>query len=105
MNPTSSMETPSTVRGSLVTPAGIVTDGVLEVAGDQITGVREAAPSDTVTTHRAAWVVPGFVDIHVHGGGSHTFTSGDVVSAREVARFHLSHGTTTMLASLVTAPL
>ena len=55
-------------------------------------------------TTAAAWIVPGFVDIHVHGGGGHTFTTGDPAQARAAAAFHAGHGTTTMLASLVTAP-
>lgn len=50
------------------------------------------------------WIVPGFVDIHVHGGGGHTFTTGDVDAARGAIRFHLRHGTTTMLAGLVSSP-
>jgi N-acetylglucosamine-6-phosphate deacetylase len=49
-------------------------------------------------------VVPGFVDLHCHGGGGHTFTTGDLAQARGAAEFHLRHGTTTMLASLVSSP-
>jgi N-acetylglucosamine-6-phosphate deacetylase len=44
------------------------------------------------------------VDIHVHGGGGHTFTTGDADEAGLAAAFHLSRGTTTMLASLVSSP-
>jgi N-acetylglucosamine-6-phosphate deacetylase len=50
------------------------------------------------------WLLPGFVDIHVHGGGGNTFTTGDPDEARKAAAFHLSRGTTTMLASLVSSP-
>jgi len=50
-------------------------------------------------------VVPGFVDIHVHGGGGGSFTTGSVEEGAAVAHFHRRHGTTTLLASLVTAPL
>jgi N-acetylglucosamine-6-phosphate deacetylase len=50
------------------------------------------------------WIVPGFVDIHTHGGGGHTFTTGDPEAARGAADFHLRHGTTTLLASLVSSP-
>ncbi|HEY0001679.1 MAG TPA: N-acetylglucosamine-6-phosphate deacetylase [Actinoplanes sp.] len=49
-------------------------------------------------------IVPGFVDLHCHGGGGHTFTTGDADSARRAAAFHLRHGTTTMLAGLVSSP-
>ena len=52
-----------------------------------------------------AWLLPGFVDMHVHGGGGATYTSGDADEARAAAAFHRSHGTTTTMASLVTAGL
>ncbi|BCB85557.1 N-acetylglucosamine-6-phosphate deacetylase [Phytohabitans suffuscus] len=81
----------------MVTPTGIV-DGYVEVAGDTIVTVGTGAPAGD------RWVVPGFVDIHTHGGGGHTFTTGDAAAAREAAAFHLRHGTTTLLASLVSAP-
>src|SRR6185436_4496837 len=79
--------------------------GVVEVSGDKITEVRAATPADDEAgVHTGAWIVPGFVDIHVHGGGGFTFTTGDADQARGAAEFHLGHGTTTMVASLVTAP-
>ena len=49
------------------------------------------------------YVMPGFVDLHVHGGGGHTFTSGEPHDALAAAAFHRRHGTTTLQASLVTA--
>ncbi|MGN9910802.1 N-acetylglucosamine-6-phosphate deacetylase [Phytohabitans sp. LJ34] len=86
------------VGGRVVTPDGVVESGYVEVAGDTIVTVGTGAPaSDT-------WIVPGFVDIHTHGGGGHTFTTGDPAAAREAAAFHLRHGTTTLLASLVSSP-
>ena len=82
--------------GRIVTPYGIV-DGHLEVDGPTIIEVTAGAGGPDV-------IVPGFVDIHVHGGGGHTFTTGDVDAARGAAAFHLRHGTTTMLAGLVSSP-
>jgi N-acetylglucosamine-6-phosphate deacetylase len=88
------------VRGRVVTPTGVLADGVVVIEGDRIVEVSPAGRSRTSTT--AAWILPGFVDLHVHGGGGHTFTTGDVEDARAAAAFHGRHGTTTMLASLVT---
>ncbi|MCI0687204.1 MAG: N-acetylglucosamine-6-phosphate deacetylase [Sporichthyaceae bacterium] len=51
------------------------------------------------------WLVPGYLDMHVHGGGGGSFTTGDQDEARQVAQFHRRHGTTAMIASLVTAPI
>ncbi|MGI5213053.1 N-acetylglucosamine-6-phosphate deacetylase [Plantactinospora sp. CA-290183] len=87
------------VRGKVVTPTGVIRQGCVELDGDRITAVAEY-PS----VRDGHWIVPGFVDIHTHGGGGHTFTTGDADAAREAAGFHLAHGTTTLLASLVSSP-
>ncbi|MEU3454048.1 N-acetylglucosamine-6-phosphate deacetylase [Micromonospora sp. NPDC006766] len=87
------------VTGKLVTPTGVIRQGCVEIVGDRIRAVAEY-PS----VRDGHWIVPGFVDMHTHGGGGHTFTTGDADSAREAAAFHLRHGTTTLLASLVSSP-
>ncbi|GAA4730584.1 N-acetylglucosamine-6-phosphate deacetylase [Phytohabitans rumicis] len=84
------------LTGRVVTPAGI--SGYVDVAGGLLTEIGGADPGD------GPWILPGFVDIHTHGGGGHTFTTGDVAAARAAAGFHLRHGTTTLLASLVSSP-
>lgn len=85
------------VNGRVVTPAGVV-PGHVAVAGDRIAGVVEGDPAG------GGWLVPGFVDLHNHGGGGFSFTTGDPDAARGAAAFHLRHGTTTLLASLVSSP-
>ena len=51
-----------------------------------------------------AVIVPGFVDMHVHGGGGASYTDGIADDITRAANFHLGHGTTTTVASLVTLP-
>jgi N-acetylglucosamine-6-phosphate deacetylase len=87
------------VNGKVVTPTGVIRQGCVELDGDRITAVAEYP-----TARDGNWIVPGFVDMHTHGGGGHTFTTGDAESARQAAAFHLRHGTTTLLASLVSSP-
>ncbi|MDG4833722.1 N-acetylglucosamine-6-phosphate deacetylase [Solwaraspora sp. WMMD1047] len=87
------------VSGKVVTPTGVIRQGCVETDGDRITAVAEYP-----TIRDGHWIVPGFVDLHTHGGGGHTFTTGDAESARGAAEFHLAHGTTTLLASLVSSP-
>ena len=53
---------------------------------------------------RGHWALPGFIDMHVHGGGGASFTEGDERDASRAAAFHRRHGTTRIIASLVTAP-
>lgn len=59
--------------------------------------------AETPDSSHAGTLIPGFVDIHSHGGGGYYFSDlshENVVVARNA---HLSHGTTTHIASLVTA--
>jgi len=97
--------------GRVVTPAGVLDPGWVLVTGDLIGAVGEGdghdllAPGLAVVEMRGRWVLPGFVDLHVHGGGGTSFTEGTAGDARNAAAFHRAHGSTTMLASLVTAPL
>ncbi|GAA3301916.1 N-acetylglucosamine-6-phosphate deacetylase [Streptomyces cinereospinus] len=51
------------------------------------------------------WVVPGFVDLHNHGGGGASFTSGTVEEVLRGIRTHRLHGTTTLVASTVTGDM
>jgi N-acetylglucosamine-6-phosphate deacetylase len=78
-----------------------VVEGAVRVEGDTIVGVEPRKGSPPV---KSPWILPGFVDMHCHGGGGHSFLAGDPAAARGAAAFHLRHGTTTMLASLVSAP-
>ena len=97
--------------GRVVTPDGVLNSGWISLTGSQIDAVGTGNGPDRPTAGQPAldlrgrWVLPGFVDIHVHGGGGTSFTGGTEDDARAAAAFHRSHGTTTMLASLVTAPL
>ena len=49
------------------------------------------------------WIVPGFIDVHVHGGaGADTMDGEDEIL--ELARFHATHGTTALLPTTITNP-
>src|SRR6266542_4396326 len=92
------------LAGRLVTTAGILDGGVLEVRLDGTIGyVGPASGWSGPVPEPVDTVAPGYVDIHCHGGGSHTVTSRDPAEVAAVAAHHLSRGTTTMLASLVSA--
>ena len=88
----------------LVTPERVLAPGWLRIDGGRIAAVGEGVPPGPAT-HRAHWALPGFIDMHVHGGGGASFTEGGLDDARRAAAFHRSHGSTTIVASLVTAPV
>ncbi|NJP24314.1 N-acetylglucosamine-6-phosphate deacetylase [Microbispora hainanensis] len=86
----------------IVTPDG-VHDGWLTIEDGRITHIgRGQAPRDGLGLGGRT-VVPGFVDIHSHGGAGGSFPDGDPETAAAVAAFHLGRGSTTLMASLVTA--
>ncbi|MFB7272857.1 N-acetylglucosamine-6-phosphate deacetylase [Streptomyces sp. NPDC056244] len=84
----------------VVLPTGIVEGGRVIVEGRRIAG---AAPDGAATLDLSGhWLVPGFVDMHNHGGGGASFTSGSVDDVLTGIRTHREHGTTTLVASTVT---
>jgi N-acetylglucosamine-6-phosphate deacetylase len=92
------------VAGRIVTADEVVT-GWVETAGDRIADVGSGSPPTGAAADRGWTIVPGFIDVHVHGGGGHTFTTGDPEEIAAGVEFHLTRGTTTTLLSLVTAPM
>lgn len=91
----------------VVAPAGVLDPGWVRVEGGRISAVGAgAAPTDGERLSLPGrTLVPGFVDLHVHGGGGHSMQSVDPVEILAAAAFHLEHGTTHTLISIVTAPL
>lgn len=102
---TSRASAPTVLRGRVVTPERTIPDGVVVLRDDVIThvGPAESSPAPAPPPSTAT-LLPGLVDVHCHGGGGAGFpdvTSAD--EARVAVREHLAHGTTTLVASLVTA--
>ncbi|WP_176218298.1 N-acetylglucosamine-6-phosphate deacetylase [Saccharomonospora piscinae] len=86
-------------------PEGTLDNGWLAVSGERISGTGNGTPPPGrhVDLH-GAHVVPGFVDTHCHGGGGGSFTSAKAAEAYTAIATHRAHGTTTLVASLVSAP-
>ncbi len=86
---------PQRISGHVLTPSGVVR-GSVEI--DEL--VRDVVADESASDR---WILPGFIDVHVHGGGG-----GDTMDGREgvrtLARFHARHGTTSLLPTTVTAP-
>lgn len=87
----------------VVLPAGIVDDGRVVVDGTRI--AAEAPPHAEVVDVSGHWLVPGFVDLHNHGGGGASFAGGTAEDVLRGVEAHRRHGTTTLVASAVTGDL
>jgi N-acetylglucosamine-6-phosphate deacetylase len=89
---------------TVVTGSELLRPGWIEVSGHGIHAIGQGSPPRPVTQALGAvTVVPGFVDTHVHGGGGGSFSSGDSAETAAAVGLHLRHGTTTLVASLVSA--
>ena len=96
-----------TITGEIVTPSGVVSGGVLtiddagliaEVGGSKYTSARRSMDIDAADF----LVLPGFADVHVHGGGGADFMHGTPDAVRRIARTHARYGTTSLLATTLT---
>jgi len=110
-----SLAVPVVVRGRVVTPDRVIEDGAVVIEGERIVWV--GAVASATAPHALAEVVaatpapspgtivlPGLVDLHNHGGGGVSFPDATTAAqVRRAAREHLNHGTTSLVASLVTA--
>ncbi len=91
------------IAGNILGPRGFVC-GELQIQAGRLTAVVGAA----ITEHEARsnglpLLLPGFIDLHVHGGGGFdTMAGGDAIA--HIARVHALHGTTSLLATTMTAP-
>jgi N-acetylglucosamine-6-phosphate deacetylase len=84
------------LEGRILSPAGWV-EGVIRFENS----ILEITPAKIPAS--SPWIVPGFIDVHVHGGaGSDTMDGEDEVL--ELARFHATHGTTALLPTTITNP-
>ncbi|UCM88751.1 N-acetylglucosamine-6-phosphate deacetylase [Streptomyces marincola] len=105
----------------VVRPTGVVEGGQVTIEGTRFaadgpgtgtgtprgeTAAGGTPPGGTAVTDLAGhWILPGFIDIHVHGGGGASFFPGSAEEALTVVATHRARGTTTMVASAVTGDL
>lgn len=88
----------------VVTSASVLTPGWVETSGDRVVALGAGAPPRTPSRDLgAATLVPGFVDMHVHGGGGASYTDASRTAVTSSRDAHLARGTTRTMASLVTA--
>ena len=89
---------------TLLTGRELLRPGWIEVSNGVVDEVGEGAPPRPADRDLGAvTVVPGFVDTHVHGGGGTNFSAAVPSDTATAVDFHRRHGTTTLVASLVTA--
>jgi len=93
-------------NGKIVTLSKIVDGGCVLITGDTITEVSEKniEVNDAIEIDaKGKYVSPGFIDIHVHGGGGYDFMDATEKAFLTIAETHALYGTTAMLPTTLTA--
>lgn len=94
------------INAKIVLPDRIIENGVLRFEDGVITYVgTEYDPDVRAYDAMGDYLLPGFVDIHCHGGDNLDFMDSSPEDMRRIADFHLSHGTTTLVATTMTDTL
>lgn len=94
------------INGRVITPGGVLEGGVVLVEGGIIRSVGEEdvpAAGAEIIDAAGSYVSPGFIDLHIHGGGGFDFMDGHESAFLAIADMHARYGTTAMLPTTLTA--
>lgn len=100
------LQTIKIYNGKIITPSKIIDDGCVIVSGNKIIEVSEKnieVDNAVEINAEGKYVSPGFIDIHVHGGGGHDFMDADENAFLAIAKTHAQYGTTAMLPTTLTS--
>lgn len=92
------------VRGGTVAwPSWLAVSGEKILAFGAMPSPRPSLAAQAIDAH-GAYLCPGFIDVHVHGGGGADFMDASSEAAQTIAHTHARHGTTSLLATTLSAP-
>ena len=95
-------------NGRLVMETRVIDGGAVLIEDGKIARIYDKTPNLSgerlnVIDAGGLYVSPGFIDVHVHGGGGYDFLCGDEDNVLSACRTHLKHGTTAIMATISTA--
>ena len=91
------------INASLVLENEILEGGTVVFENGIISYVGKDLPeADEIIDAGGEYLLPGFIDVHCHGGGGYDFMDASPSEMREISKFHLAHGTTTLVATTLT---
>lgn len=93
-------------NGTVITPYRQLPNGSVVIEDGKIVGVHDRPveiPDAEVIDAAGNYISPGFIDIHVHGGGGADFMDGTLEAFLQIAKTHAQYGTTSMVPTTLTA--
>jgi N-acetylglucosamine-6-phosphate deacetylase len=94
------------IHAKLILPSQIMDDATLLISDGLITSISKNdidAPLAQVLDVNGNYVSPGFIDLHVHGGGGYDFMDRSVEAFLKIAETHVKFGTTAMFPTTLTS--
>lgn len=93
-------------NGRVITTQRIISDATVLIVDNKISEIRAGdieCPDAQVIDVEGKYISPGFLDIHIHGGGDHDFMDGSVDAFLTIAETHAKYGTTAMVPTTLTS--
>lgn len=93
-------------NGKVILPGRIIPNGTVLITDGVITAIEEGNTdlTDVIAIDaKEQYISPGFIDIHIHGGGGYDFMDGTTEAFIKIAELHAKHGTTSMLPTTLTS--
>ena len=93
------------INGNIITPTHIIKNGTLLIIDNKIELISEVDVDTSdyqIIDAKGNYVSPGFIDIHIHGGGGHDFMDGTEEAYLKIAEIHATYGTTAMAPTTLT---
>jgi N-acetylglucosamine-6-phosphate deacetylase len=93
-------------NGKIITPYRIISNGTVVITDGKIREVKEGnidIPGAQEIDAAGKYIAPGFIDIHIHGGGGYDFMDGSVEAFLKIAETHAQYGTTSMVPTTLTS--
>jgi N-acetylglucosamine-6-phosphate deacetylase len=96
-------------NGKIIGLEGIIPNGSVSVSDGVLTGIfpgnqRRPEKDEIVIDAQGNYISPGFVDLHVHGGGGYDFLGADESQIHDICKIHMKHGTTSIVPTVMAAP-
>ncbi|WP_118194954.1 N-acetylglucosamine-6-phosphate deacetylase [Albibacterium indicum] len=93
-------------NGRVITTQRIISDATVLIVDNKISEIGAGdieCPDAQVIDVEGKYISPGFLDIHIHGGGNHDFMDGSVDAFLAIAETHAKYGTTAMVPTTLTS--
>ncbi|WP_025765288.1 N-acetylglucosamine-6-phosphate deacetylase [Dyadobacter tibetensis] len=94
------------INGTIITPFRAIRNGTIvlnEGTIEQVSAHDLSVPGAEVIDAGGHYVAPGFIDIHIHGGGGYDFMDGTLEAFLKIAEKHAAYGTTAMVPTTLTS--